>query len=285
MRFTLDTYLATRRASIETALDACLPVPAPRPDRLAEAMRHAVLTGGKRLRPILCLASAEAVGGRAEQALLPACAVELLHAYTLTHDDLPCMDTDLLRRGQPTVHAHYGETLGVLVGDALQALAFETLARTPESQLGLVARLTGELAAAAGAAGVIAGQVEDLRSGITPTKERLDYIFRHKTADLFRAACRLGAIAAHAAAPDLARLSVFADELGFAFQITDDLLDEPAVDSRAPQACSCLSLLSRAEAQTWASACTHRALDALHGLSGDTVPLAAIARHLLMRLE
>ena len=130
--FDLETYLETRRQALEQALVAALPAPASRPAILAEAMRHAVLTGGKRLRPILCLAAAEAVGGTAQAAIWPALALELFHTYTLVHDDLPCMDNDLVRRGHPTVHAKYGETIGVLAGDALQGLAFELLGRTPE---------------------------------------------------------------------------------------------------------------------------------------------------------
>ena len=186
----LKTYLAARRATVETRLFACLPTSETRPKILSEAMRPAVLSGGKRLRPILCLAAAEAAGGVADDALLPACAVELLHTYTLVHDDLPCMDNDLLRRGQPTVHAKYGEAVGVLTGDALQTLAFETLARTHEKRPGTVARLVAELACAAGAAGVIAGQIEDIRFASAPTREVIDYVFQHKTADLFRAAAR-----------------------------------------------------------------------------------------------
>ena len=284
MSFDLKTYLAARRSAVEKHLFACLPAPDVRPQRLAEAMRHAVLSGGKRLRPILCLASAEAAGGRAEDAVFPACAVELLHTYTLVHDDLPCMDDDLLRRGQPTVHAKYGEDLGVLAGDALQTLAFETLARTPEKRPGTAARLVAELAAAAGAAGVIAGQVEDLRLAAAPTREAIDYVFQHKTADLFRAAVRLGAIAASAAEADLGRLSAFADHLGFAFQIVDDLLDAQEAKSGDKPELSCLDILSASEARDWAEQHTEHAVRALDGLPGDTAPLAELAREMLGRI-
>ena len=284
MIFDLKTYLAARRKTAETALFACLPAADTRPQILAEAMRHAVLSGGKRLRPILCLASAEAAGGRPDDALLPACAVELLHTYTLVHDDLPCMDNDLLRRGQPTVHAKYGEAIGVLAGDALQTLAFATLARTPEKRPGTAARLVADLADAAGATGVIGGQVEDIRFAAAPTRAIIDYVFQHKTADLFRAAVRLGAIAAAASEPDLARLSAFADHLGFAFQIIDDLLDAHEAKSDDKPELSCLDILSEAEARAWAAQRTQQAVQALDGLPGDTVPLVALARDMLGRL-
>ena len=280
----LKTYLITRRATVETRLFACLPANDARPQILSEAMRHAVLSGGKRLRPILCLAAAEAAGGAAEDALLPACAVELLHTYTLVHDDLPCMDNDLLRRGQPTVHAQYGETLGVLAGDALLTLAFETLARTHEKRPGTVARLVAELATAAGAAGVIAGQVEDIRFASAPTRDIIDYVFQHKTADLFRAAARLGAIAAGASEPDLARLSTFANGLGFAFQIIDDLLDAHEAKSDTQPELSCLDIMTEAETRDWASDRTRLAVAALECLPGDTSPLAALAHDMLGRI-
>ncbi len=284
MTFDLKTYLDARRALAEQHLFACLPAAGARPAVLAEAMRHAVLSGGKRLRPVLCLASADAAGGDARDALFPAAAVELLHTYTLVHDDLPCMDNDLLRRGQPTVHAKYGEAVGVLTGDALQTLAFETLARTPERRPGTVAALVAELASAAGAAGVIGGQVEDIRFAAQPTRAVIDYVFQHKTADLFRAACRLGAIAAGAAEADLARFSAFADGLGFAFQIIDDLLDAKEAKAGAQPELSCLAVMSESDARDWAEQHTRRAVAALDGLPGDATPLAALAADLLKRL-
>ncbi len=284
MTFDLTTYLAARKRLVEEHLCACLPAADARPAELSEAMRHAVLSGGKRLRPILCLAAAEAAGGTAADALRPSCAVELLHTYTLVHDDLPCMDNDLLRRGLPTVHAKYGEALGVLTGDALQTLAFEILARTPEGRPGTVARLVAELASAAGAAGVIAGQVEDIRFAAAPTRDVLDYVFQHKTAELFRAAARLGAVAAGANDLDLAKLSTFADGLGFAFQIVDDLLDAHEAKAGSKPELSCLDVMTEAEARDWAAHRTQRAIDALEGLPGDTDPLAALARDLLSRI-
>lgn len=284
MTFDLDTYLAERKTLVEDHLFACLPAVDARPALLSEALRHAVLSGGKRLRPILCLAAAEAVGGKHGDAIMPACAVELLHTYTLVHDDLPCMDNDLLRRGQPTVHAKYGEALAILAGDALQTLAFETLARTPEQTPGTVARLVADLASAAGAAGVIAGQVEDICCAAAPTRDMIDYVFQHKTADLFRAAVRLGAIAAGATNIALTALSSFANHLGVAFQIIDDLLDAPKAKADAKPELSCLSVMTTAEASDWASRHTQKSIAALADLPGDTVPLSALSNDLLRRI-
>lgn len=284
MIFDLNRYLTERKQLIEATLFPCLPSIGTRPTMLSEALRHAVLGSGKRLRPILCLAAAEASGEDAAVALWPACAVELLHTYTLVHDDLPCMDNDLLRRGQPTVHAKFGEAIGVLTGDALQTLAFEILARTPEKHLGIIAKLITELASATGSAGVIAGQVEDIHFASTPTRETIQYVFQHKTADLFRAACRLGAIAAGASPACLDNLSAYANGLGFTFQIVDDLLDAKFAKSNDKPELSCLDIMTEAEARTWATHHTQLAVTALEGLPGDTTPLAALAQHLLARL-
>lgn len=284
MPFVLETYLADRKRAVEEHLFASLPAAETRPAILVEAMRHAVLSGGKRLRPILCLAAAEAVGGSAEDARYAATAVELLHTYTLVHDDLPCMDNDLLRRGQPTVHARYGEAIAVLTGDALQTLAFDMLANTPERRPGTVARLVKELAAVVGFAGVIGGQVEDIRFAAAPTRDVIDFVFQHKTADLFKAACRLGALAAGGDEDAVDKLSRFADALGFAFQIIDDLLDAPTASSDAAPELSCLAVMSADEAHDWAHSLTAQAVAALDGLPGETVPLAALANHLLTRI-
>lgn len=279
--FDFDTYLAERRARVEARLLGCLPPQGTRPAVLTEAMRHAVLSGGKRLRPVLCLAAAEAVGGGAAEALPAACAVELLHTYTLVHDDLPCMDDDALRRGLPTVHAKYGEAVAVLAGDALQALAFEVLAR--EAAPGRAARLVSELAAAAGAAGVVGGQAEDIACAGAPTHAAIEYVFRHKTADLFRAAARLGAIAAGASDADTERLTAFAENLGVAFQVVDDILDAAEAKSGGAPELSCLDIMTESEARAWARQLTSAACAALRGLPADTRPLAAIASALLSR--
>jgi len=282
MAFDINLYLAERKKRVEAKLFACLPIEGTRPAELSEAMRHAVISGGKRLRPILCLAAAEAAGGKAEDAIHAACAVELLHTYTLVHDDLPCMDNDTLRRGQPTVWAKYGEAMAVLVGDALQTLAFETLAQTPCPSV--TPRLVIELAKAAGAAGVIAGQVEDIAFAGGPTPDIIEYVFQHKTADLFRAAIRLGAIAGGASDHDLQQLSIYGNNLGIAFQIIDDLLDARQANADDKPELTCLAVMSEEEARAYAEKTTGKACAALKNLPGDTTPLLALAMELLSRV-
>jgi geranylgeranyl diphosphate synthase type II len=283
MAFDINLYLTEHKALVEKELFACLPVAGTRPSELSEAMRHAVLSGGKRLRPILCLAAAEAAGGKAEDAIHAACAVELLHTYTLVHDDLPCMDNDTLRRGQPTVWAKYGEAMAVLVGDALQTLAFETLARTTSSPSS-VAHLVSELAKAAGASGVIAGQVEDIQFAGSPTRDIINYVFQHKTADLFRAAVRLGGIAGGASEKNLEHLSLYGNNLGIAFQIIDDLLDAGQASADDKPELTCLAVMSEEEARAYAEMTTGKACAALQGLPGDTTPLVALSMELLSRV-
>lgn len=276
--------LDARKSYIEPHLFACLPGEKERPPALSAAMRHAVLCGGKRLRPILCLSAAEAAGGELKDAIAPACAIELLHTYTLVHDDLPCMDNDTLRRGAPTVWAKFGESTAVLVGDALQALAFEVLARTPEKRPGIAAALVRELGKAAGHAGVIAGQVEDIAYASGATRAQIAYVFQHKTADLFMAAVRLGAIAAAAAPETVKALTAYAQNLGIAFQITDDLQDAAQSKADDKPELSCLAAMTAADARAWAASCTDAALAALAQLpDGNASFLSSLAKLLLKR--
>ncbi len=219
--FEIKHYLQNRQSQVELALKDCLPSASTRPAVLHEAMRYCVLGGGKRIRPILCLATAEAFGIPAARVLSPAIAVELFHCSTLIHDDLPCMDDDDLRRGLPTCHIKFGEANAVLAGDALMIHAFQILAEHGNPLL------SRELAQAAGSQGVIAGQVEDLAAeGKTPNADLLEFIHYNKTAILIQAAVRMGAIAAGAAEDELENLSIFGEKIGFAFQIADDILDE-----------------------------------------------------------
>ena len=229
-----------------------------RPAVLFDAMRHAVMSGGKRVRPQICLAAAVAVGGKIEDAVYPACAIELLHSYTLVHDDLPSMDNDTERRGQPTVWAKFGEATAVLAGDALQALAFRAAALAPRNAGPIVAEL------ADAGVGVVRGQVEDLDG------DDVDFIYRHKTADLFMAAAVMGAYAGGASGDDIVRLREYAHNLGLAFQFEDDLLDD---DSPYP----------RPETERRIAECTAAAVSALSGLSGDTSFLASLAERLAGR--
>jgi geranylgeranyl diphosphate synthase, type II len=288
----LKAYLADRRSRIDAELGRRLPDAGRRPAVLHAAMRYALFTGGKRLRPILCLAAADAVApapAAAEAVMRAALAVEVLHTYTLVHDDLPCMDDDDLRRGKPTVHVAYGEANAVLAGDALQTLAFAWLAEAEGPVPGTPGRLVAELAAAAGSAGVVGGQVEDIAAaGTTPTAEAVDFIHRHKTGDLFRAALRMGAIAAGADDAALDALTRYGAALGEAFQITDDLLDEaetaprPGRDGKArPVPLTCLAVMTREAARAKAHRLLAQAAAALAGFAEDArAPLEAIARHI-----
>lgn len=286
MSFQLDSYINEKKVLIENALFKLLPRVEQEPCELASAMHHAVMGGGKRLRPLLCLAAAEAAGSLAECALYPACGVELLHAYTLVHDDLPCMDNDQWRRGKPTVHVKYGEALAVLAGDALLTLAFEAVARTPDIAPALVVRMVQELASAAGAAGVIAGQVYDTACGKVVDKAYMTRLFKHKTADLFCAAVRLGALAVGADQTTLQALSSYATALGIAFQITDDLLDGNTPEAgNTADSTSCLQIMSVSEARQWAATEIECALTALQRIPGPVAPLAAIVSSLLDRKQ
>lgn len=261
-------------AIIEKTLDEVLPKEGERPAELSEAMRYAVGAGGKRIRPLICLASAVAVGGKAEDARYPAAAIELLHNYTLVHDDLPAMDNDTERRGKPSVWAKFGEANAILAGDALQALAFKAAANAP--------RNIAEIVAALGAAGVgvVQGQVEDLKreggtdgasGGPAPVPvEIVDFVYTHKTADLFVAAATMGGYAGGGDASSVGKLRTFALNLGLAFQYEDDLLDG---DSPFP----------REKTESLVHETTAAAIAALAGFPGDTSFLKALAQKLVDR--
>ena len=228
-----SAWMAAQGARVEQALSDW--VPASTPAGLGEAMRYAVLDGGKRVRPLLVLAAAEAVQGHAEAALRAACAAELIHAYSLVHDDMPCMDNDVLRRGKPTVHVQFGEATALLAGDALQALAFELL--TPEGDAvppAMQADLCRLLACAAGAHGMAGGQAIDLASVGKPLAEpELRAMHRLKTGALLQGSVRMGAACA-SDVPTAARkaLDNYGAAIGLAFQVVDDILDVTA-DSAA----------------------------------------------------
>ena len=221
--------LAGRAKMVNKALDQCLPSGNAYPPSIHQAVRYSVFAGGKRLRPILVLAGAEAVGGSPETVMPAACAVELLHTYSLVHDDLPAMDNDDLRRGQPTCHRAFGEATAILAGDALLTSSFNVLAQLPQST-GVpserVVRVISELAQAAGTQGLIGGQVVDLASeGGTVDEDMLEYIHTRKTGALIRVSVRAGAILSGASEAQLQKLTDYANSLGLAFQIVDDILD------------------------------------------------------------
>jgi geranylgeranyl diphosphate synthase type II len=229
--FELDRYLKQRSALVERLLDAAVPRSEGPSARLDEAMRYSLLDGGKRLRPILALAACEAVGGAIDDAAPFACAVEMIHTYSLIHDDLPCMDDDDLRRGRPTNHKVYGEALATLAGDALLTDAFAVLARSPlvERAPALVVQTIAELAEAAGSRGMVAGQVIDLLGeGRAMELAELEYLHGRKTGALFVASVRGGARLGGASAAEMESLSVYAKALGLCFQVVDDILDVEA---------------------------------------------------------
>jgi geranylgeranyl diphosphate synthase type II len=211
---------------VDAALDVFLPPETERPETLHKAMRYSVFAGGKRLRPILVMAGAEAVGGSAEQVMPTACAMELIHTYSLVHDDLPAMDNDDFRRGVPTNHKVFGEATAILAGDALLTLAFrlvaDNLRQTNPSALEVVV----DIADAAGHGGMVAGQVADLEAeGRQVGADTVDYIHAHKTGALIRASLRVGARLCGATPEQVHALSVAGADLGLAFQIVDDILD------------------------------------------------------------
>ena len=223
--FDLRSWNTARLAEVEAALSHWVAEDAP--ERLSDAMRYAVLDGGKRLRPLLVLAACEAVDGNAEAALRAACAVELIHAYSLVHDDMPCMDNDILRRGKPTVHVKFGEAGALLAGDALQALAFELLA--PEGDAvpaSIQANLCRLLARAAGHEGMAGGQAIDLASvGLALDEDALRRMHRMKTGALLQGSVLMGAVCGAPPAAALEALRGYGAALGLAFQVVDDILD------------------------------------------------------------
>ena len=236
--FELDTWMRERLDRVERALEAWITAEAPQgvdhgaPAALVEAMRYAVLDGGKRLRPLLVLAAHEAVAelghGCDAAALRAACAVELIHAYSLVHDDMPCMDNDVLRRGKPTVHVKYGEAQAMLAGDAMQALAFEVLTPDEEAAMpaALQARLCGLLARSAGHAGMAGGQAIDLASiGRALDEDALRDMHRRKTGALLQASVQMGAACGPCSAQAWQALGDYGAAIGLAFQVVDDILD------------------------------------------------------------
>ena len=302
----LAPYLAARRAEVEAALLAYLPTDADSPAVVADTMRYSVVAGGKRLRPVLTLAAAEAIGGPAARALaLPcACAIEMIHTYSLIHDDLPAMDDDTMRRGRPTLHVVAGEGMAILAGDGLQAEAFRLMAREPSSDdLDLARRKLRAIeivADAAGARGMVGGQAIDLNAVRPGPHQRaaalgareVEEMHARKTGALIRAATVVGAVMAGADAPVIQAVDRYAAEIGLAFQIVDDVLDvEAASDTLGKTAGKDAaagkptypSLYGLARSRELAEACLQRAHAALASAALDGSHLGAIAEWIVTR--
>ena len=224
---TLEQYLSDLQHRIEQTLDRWVPAETVAPETIHKAMRYSLFAGGKRIRPVLCVASAEAVADAPQGIENAACTLELIHTYSLIHDDLPALDNDDLRRGRPTNHKVYGDAMAILAGDSLLTFAFEVLADLPDIDATRRIALVKELSSAAGTVGgMIAGQVHDLEGeNQRPTALLLERIHRAKTGALLRASVRMGAIYAGADEHQLAALTRYGDHIGLAFQIVDDILD------------------------------------------------------------
>jgi farnesyl diphosphate synthase len=266
-----EVWRVAQQARVEQALSEWVSPHAPA--GLGQAMRYAVLDGGKRLRPLLALATSEAVAGHVGAAMRAACALELIHAYSLVHDDLPCMDNDVLRRGKPTVHVEFGEAQALLAGDALQALAFELLVPDDGSvEPGLSAQLCRQLARAAGATGMAGGQAIDLASvGAALDRAGLEYMHRCKTGALLQASVMMGAATGLCDTHQLRCLRDYGDAVGLAFQVVDDILDvttdsatlgKTAGKDAAGNKPTFVSLMGLAAAQT----CADDLLDQAHAV-------------------
>ncbi|HHW55191.1 MAG: polyprenyl synthetase family protein [bacterium] len=291
----LYNYLQEKAASIEDALDRILAEGDTEPSILNEAMRYSVFAGGKRLRPILTIAAAEAVGGREEDVMTAACAIELIHTYSLIHDDLPAMDDDDYRRGRPTNHKVYGEALAILAGDALLTKAFEILAgcSVPGTAGRLMLRVIGEIAEAAGARGMVGGQTLDILSeGKAVDARTLFYIHKNKTGALLRASVRTGAILAGAGEEELTALTSFAEEFGLLFQITDDILNVVGDSSKMGKPVGTDAQRAKATypalygldgARKMAREGKERALAALDSFDSKADPLRLLVSYLLER--
>ncbi len=289
----LKRYLAAKAAEVDAAMDAFLPKAKARPATIHAAMRYCVFAGGKRLRPVLCLAAAEACGGEVSAALAPACALELMHTYSLVHDDLPAMDDDDLRRGRPTCHKVYGEAMAVLCGDALLTEAFIVLAKTPATKRYGVREYIAELAETGGSRKLIGGQVMDLESeGKKLTKAELVRIHEAKTAALLTSSLRLGAMTANATSAKLDALTSFGHDLGLAFQVIDDILDvtqstevlgKTAGKDQAVEKATYPAVLGLTTSRKEAAKLTDAALAALKPLGRNAARLEEIAAYLLKR--
>ncbi len=298
MENTFKTWISHYQAQAEAALERYLPTPSQKPARLHEAMRYSVLGGGKRMRPLLTYAAGEAVGADPRVLDAPACAVEMIHAYSLIHDDLPAMDNDDLRRGKPTCHKAYDEAMAILAGDALQALAFDLLAREPNLAVSAARRvqMIETLSQASGSLGMAGGQAIDLAAvGQRLSVEELEDMHRHKTGALISASCRLGALAQETAdESSMTALTQFADCIGLAFQIRDDILDvegdtaslgKPQGSDMARDKPTYPAIVGLAESKRMAADLYERALQYVSPLGEKATALRHLAAYIIQRQQ
>ena len=292
----ISDYQQFCQQHVDAALEKLLCTPSIELQRLYEAMRYSVINGGKRVRPLLVFASCQALGGKIEQAYGAACAVELIHAYSLVHDDLPAMDDDDLRRGQPTTHKAFDEAYAILAGDALQSLAFYALGDEQLSPVSCQQRLDmlKVLATASGAAGMVGGQAIDLSSvGQAISLDTLELMHRHKTGALIQASVRLGALASNHATPlVLDALERYAQAIGLAFQVQDDILDvtsdtqtlgKQQGSDREHNKPTYPALLGLAEAQSYAYTLRDQAQNAISGFDQQADQLRQLADYIVSR--
>ena len=286
-------YWSARQKEVDAALNRYLPSATTKPKTIHQAMRYSIFAGGKRLRPVICLATAEVISGRHADAVPLACAVECIHTYSLVHDDLPAMDNDDFRRGKPTSHKVYGEGIAILAGDALLTIAFEIAASCRAWPRYSHADVIHEVAVAAGSQRLVAGQVADLEGeGKKISPAELRYIHENKTAALIASSIRLGAMSANATPKQLAGLTDFGQSLGLAFQVIDDILDVTQTTEKlgksagkdiAAQKATYPALLGLDKARQEADRLTARARAALKPFGKAAAPLEAIADYLLKR--
>lgn len=291
--FDLEAYLAARTAAVDKALDRFLPAETEKPATIHRAMRYSIFAGGKRMRPALCLAAAEACGGKIQDAMPLACAVECIHTYSLIHDDLPAMDNDDLRRGKPTNHKVFGEGIAILAGDGLLTETFSIAARCKGWPRYTHRDVIMELAAAAGSRQLIAGQVADLEGeGKKISAGELRYIHERKTSALLCCSVRLGGMSANCTARQLEALTDFGYNVGLAFQIIDDILDvtqtseqlgKTAGKDTAAEKATYPSIVGMEESRKIASQLTEKAFKALRAFNGSAPALEALADYLLKR--
>jgi geranylgeranyl diphosphate synthase, type II len=291
--FELSAYLTAQTTAVNRALNRFLPKATVRPATLHQAMRYSLFAGGKRLRPVLCLAAAEACGGSMDAAMPLACAVECIHTYSLIHDDLPAMDNDDYRRGKLTNHKVFGEGIAILAGDALLTQAFEIAARCQSWPRYSHQDIILELTRSAGSLQLIAGQVADLEGeGKQLSAAQLRYIHERKTSALLGACVRLGGMSANCSDVQLEALTAFGHNVGLAFQIIDDILDvtqtseqlgKTAGKDAAAHKATYPAIVGLDESQRIAERLTRRAFDALRTFRGRAIALEALAAHLLRR--